>query len=130
MTITEKIFALKSSPPFDKLKDSEIILIAEIVRERHYTAGRLLTGGENPLKNLYITVEGGVFHSGGRSLPPVIGMASLLFSRVTGPLKASQDKGARCLVISKGQFFTIINECPNLLLRYLELINGDPSWII
>lgn len=130
MTLTEKIFALKSSPPFDALKDSEIILIAEIVRERRYTAGRMLTGGENPLRNLYITVDGSVFHSDGSKVPPVIGMASLLFNRATGPLKSSPDKGARCLVISKGQFFTIINECPNLLLRYLELVNGDPSWII
>ena len=121
MRITEKIFALKRTKPFDKLRDSELTLIAEIARERRYAPGEIFISSEKPLQSLYVVVQGSINRSNGNKMPNVFGIESLLFDvPVTDTLEVSREAGATCLLIAKGHFFTIINECPSLTVGFLE----------
>jgi len=121
MRITEKIFALKRTKPFDRLRDSELTLIAEIARERRYAPGETLISSEKPLQNLYVVVQGSILRSDGNKMPNVFGIESLLFDiPVIDALETSHEDGALCLLIAKGHFFTIINECPGLAIGFLE----------
>jgi signal-transduction protein with cAMP-binding, CBS, and nucleotidyltransferase domain len=121
MTITEKIFALKRTKPFDRLRDSEITLIAEIARERQYAHGETIISLEKPLQSLYVVVHGSIHRSNGDEMPSVFGIESLLLDMpITDTLEASHEGGATCLLIAKGHFFTIINECPALAFGFLE----------
>lgn len=121
MTITEKLFALKHTKSFDRLRDSELTLIAEIARERQYLPGEILLSSEKPLQSLYVVVEGSIHRSDNSRMSSVFGMESLLFDiPVADTLEASYEDGAVCLLIAKGHFFTIINECPSLAIGFLE----------
>ena len=108
MTITEKIFALRRSEPFDRLRDSELTIIAEVTQERQYSPGETIISSEKSLQNLYIVVQGSVQNSGGNTVPHVFGIKSLLFNvPLTSLLNASPEEGAVCLLIGKGHFFGI-----------------------
>jgi len=121
MTITEKIFALKRTKPFDRLRDSELTLIAEIVREIQYAPGETLISSNRPLQSLYVVAQGSIYRSGKDKMPSVFGIESILFDMpVTDTLEASHEDGAICLLIAKGHLFTIINECPSLIVGFLE----------
>ena len=121
MTIIEKIFALKKLNPFDRLRDSELSVIAEVATERKYVPGEIVTSEGRALQKLYMVVDGQIIQeSDGRRIPAVFGVESLLFDIPTSDtLKASSEE-ATCLMISKRHFFTLIYECPELLLGLLE----------
>lgn len=121
MTIVEKLFALKQYPLFRILTDSELILIAELAVARSFAAGARIAGEKTVLNRLIIVGGGGVVREEtGEAEFPVIGIECLAGGDpVTGALVAGPD-GAECLMISKGHFFTIINECPDILTRYLQ----------
>ena len=121
MTRIEKILALRNTPLFERLRDMELGLIAEIAAEKKYAPGELLISRRKPLQRLYVVVQGSVRCADDRAMPTVIGVESLLFDiPVAESLKASGETGAVCLLISKAHFFTIVNECPALVIGLLE----------
>lgn len=126
----EKLFALKVLRCFGQLSDSELAIVADIAVERVYKPGESLCRSDTVLESLYVVVEGAVRDEQGAALPEMIGPASLLFGIPTaGALNACHEEGAVCLVVSKAHFFTLIHECPALLLGLLEFdtFEVDPS---
>lgn len=119
MTISDKIFALKAVPPFDRLRDSELALIAEASQVRRYGAGEIVCSPEKALLKLHIVVEGAVRHTGGGAGPSVFDLGALLFDTPIGHALEAAPGGAACLLVNKGNFYTMINECPNLVAGFL-----------
>jgi signal-transduction protein with cAMP-binding, CBS, and nucleotidyltransferase domain len=121
MTIIDKIFILKKISPFDRLKDSQIAVIAEVAKEQVFEPDKIVSSKEKIQHRLYITIEGSIITEiDQKTIPQIFGLESLLFDLpISDTLKAS-DEGAVCLVISKKHFFTIMYECPELVLGFLE----------
>lgn len=120
MNMINRLFALRSSPPFDQLKDAELVLIAAAVRARRYEPGELIGQAGRPLRNLFVVVGGEVASDGGEEIPTVFGATSLLFgTSLKHPIRAGL-KGATCLLIRRAHFHTILNECPGLIIGLLR----------
>ncbi|HBN08100.1 MAG TPA: Crp/Fnr family transcriptional regulator [Cyanobacteria bacterium UBA8530] len=118
MTLTEKAFALRAVPPFDRLNDSELALVAEATKFRLFAPGERIASADGVLQKLYVRISGAVF-SGNEHFPAVFGAPSLLFGHsLERDLIACPETGASCLLISKGHFFTLIYECPCLMVGF------------
>lgn len=121
MTLIEKMLALKRTPPFDRLYDAELTLIAEVARDRRYGPGEVVVSASRPLQNLYVVVEGGLRCADGSSAWHVVGVESLLFDLPHAEdLTAAPGDGAACLLIAKSHFYTIVNACPELVVGLLD----------
>ena len=120
MTITERIFALGSVPPFDRIRAAELALLAEAVRVVRYEPGAVLVGAGDSTRQLLIRVAGSTTIDG-EDAPAVVGYRSLLFEvPVTETVHAGPD-GATCLVLSRGHFFTVVNEIPAVIVGFAAL---------
>ncbi len=129
MDITEKLFALKRIAPFSGLRHSELALIAEVARERRFAPGALVSASGTPVARLYTVVAGRIVNADGQPTPMVFGAASLLYSYpLVKDLYASPDEGVTCLLMGKGHFFTLINECPEFTAGLLELSSAAASF--
>jgi CRP-like cAMP-binding protein len=125
MSLAHRFFALKSVPPFDRLRDAELALIADVAQERTCAPGAVVHANAEPFRRLYVRLEGDWQFSDGQPAPAVLGVGSLLFNQpAPGAVLAHPTRGARCAVIGKDHFHTICNECPELLLGFLEMKGG------
>jgi signal-transduction protein with cAMP-binding, CBS, and nucleotidyltransferase domain len=123
MTLTERIFVLRVVPGFDQLREEELLAVAASMTERRYRPGEVVAAVGASLWHLLVVVDGGIGarHST-RELPQVIGADLLLANRpVPVTLTADARAGAVCLRMSKGHFFTVVNECPALLVEMIRL---------
>ena len=79
----------------------------------------MLPGPGEPFHRLLIKLEGSWLLKEGE-LPDLLGIESLL-AGAEGPGEIlAGPEGARCLTLTRGHFFTLINECPTLLLSLLS----------
>lgn len=117
MTLVEKILALKTTPPFDGLRDNELALIASAAVQRHFAAGETIHPGDQPFGRFHLLVRGS-WSSPSGPLPSTLGTASLLYD-VPAPAVTAGPEGAECLVIARSHFHTIAAECPEVLIGYL-----------
>lgn len=125
MTIIERIFRLRLVPPFGRLSDAELALIAQAAVLRRYEPGRRIWSRDKAARALFVTIEGGLTDGGGARLPDVVPAEALLRGRPPAyDILAAPAGGAACLLISKGHFFTILHECPALTIGFIEL-SGD-----
>ena len=122
MNLVQKVMALKKIPPFNDLTEMELSLIAKVTRERRYPPGKMIATSGSVLSCLFIVLEGKVEFYLGSALPPVIGIASMLFDYAlpTG-LVSGNEEGALLLIVNKERFFTIIHECPLFVVGLLSL---------
>jgi signal-transduction protein with cAMP-binding, CBS, and nucleotidyltransferase domain len=122
MNITEKIFALNQIETFSSLQYSELILIAEVTSEYHYQPEKVIVPSGTILQKLYIVVDGKVITQEHQQSIPIFGVNSLILEEaIPYDLIADKALGATVLSISKGHFFTIINECPNVVINFLKI---------
>lgn len=120
MSDVDRLFKLHMTPPFDRLRREELSVIAGVSREIRWQPGQIIAGPDQPLRHLLIIRQGAVTLVG-RPLPPIIGAGALLFEQpLPGPLVADLTQGAAGLTINRGNFFTIVNECPGLLVAFHE----------
>lgn len=128
MTISERMFQLRSIAPFDRLSETELAIIAESAVERIYEAGKRIASMDKPAQALIITLQGNLANSEGKRLPDVMSPEALL----TGTpfpcdVFASHKEGAVCLLINKGHFFTILYECPALASGFIDMSSSENS---
>jgi signal-transduction protein with cAMP-binding, CBS, and nucleotidyltransferase domain len=117
MTLVEKILALKTTPPFDGLRDNELALIASAAVQRHFAAGETIHAGGEPLGRFHLLVRG-AWTSPAGPLPRTLGLASLLYD-LPSPAVTAGPEGAECLVLARSHFHTVTAECPEVLIGYL-----------
>lgn len=128
MNIIEKLFALKRCPLFRLLEDGELILVADTASHRTYAPGSPLARPGSILRQLLVVVDGEVRGmESGQSQFTVLGIESLVLEKPLEQGLEAGPAGATCLVLSKGHFFTIVNECPEMLARYLDRESNDPQ---
>lgn len=124
MNMIDRLFTLRSSPPFDQLRDAELVLIAAAVRTKAYEAGEVIGVPGRALRHLYVRVSGSATTGNGDELPDVFGAVSLLFgSPLEETIRAGSD-GATYLLIRRAHFHTILNECPGLIVGLLRSGNA------
>lgn len=121
MTLSEKIFALKSITPFDGLRDGELALIAQEARAKQYRAGEVICGPDHPIRSLHVVIGGSAIRLGDNASLPIFGIKAMLFNSDPGVTVVGGDEGAACLLIRRGNLFTIANECPSLIVGFLAL---------
>ncbi len=120
MTPVELMFALRRQPPFDSLSDGELEIAAKVVSERNFAPGALVLGSGEPFRRLLVRLEGS-WQVNDRTLPAILGVESML-TGIEGPGEVrAGPTGVRCLVMTRGHFFTLVNECPALLLSLLSM---------
>src|SRR3989339_246831 len=107
MTVTERMFQLRSITPFNRLSETELAIIAESAVERHYEAGRCIAAMNKPARALIVTLKGSLTDDKGKKLPDILPAEALLTGTpLPYDIFASNPDGAKCLLINKGHFFT------------------------
>ena len=125
-TVIERLFALSATPPFAGLDHEDLALIAAAAGTRRYAAGETVALRGHVLSHLFVVVDGSVVTDHGVVLPPVFGEASLLFgTALAATCHGAPDRGATCILIRRSHFFTMVNECPSLLVGLLATRGGD-----
>ena len=131
MSPVETMFALRRKAPFDSLTDGELEIASSVAVERRFPPGALILGPGEPFNRLLIKLEGSWLLKN-RELPDLLGIESLL-AGAGGPGEIlAGEEGARCLTFTRGHFFTMINECPTLLLSLLssaDLANEERNFL-
>ena len=120
-SLLEKLFALRSVSPFDRLAPAELALIAEIAEPRAYAPGEIVHTGGDRLLRLVAVVDGRVLTEDDTSAGTLLGAASLVRNALAPRLVADPIAGARVLRLERGPFFTLLRECPAFTLGLLEL---------
>jgi signal-transduction protein with cAMP-binding, CBS, and nucleotidyltransferase domain len=120
MTLIDRLFALRTSPPFDQLRESELVLIAAAVRPKTFEAGEVIGEAGRPLRHLYVNIDGGAVMGPGTEAPRVFGAVSLLFGTPLDQSIRAGTEGATYLLVRRAHFHTILNECPGLIVGLLR----------
>jgi CRP-like cAMP-binding protein len=126
VTLTQRIFALKRTPGFDQLPDDELLVVAASMTERRYAPDEVVLAAGVSIWQLLVVVGGRVTGGpSGEDVPSIVGADLLILNRpVPHTLTADSREGAVCLRMSKGHFFTVVNECPALLVAIARLHAG------
>jgi len=124
MSTKENFFTLKQSPPFDRLDDSELILLANLAKVKPYPPGSIVCRGQQPLQYLYVIMKGSlwtILDDQSIQLPDVFGHEFLLQNHaIAANVTAHAEEGATCLLFKRENFFTIAYECPSLILGFCQ----------
>lgn len=121
MSLIERVLDLSRLAPFDALRESELIAVADVCRSRIYGPGERLAQQGEILPRLVLVVEGGFVTAQGQQAPDLIGLSSVLLARELEQSLQAGTEGARSLEIAAGHVFTLVNECPSWTLGCLGL---------
>lgn len=132
----DRLFALRRTPPFDRVGLAELAAIAARMDERVHAPHAPLLAAGRPVEDLLVVVAGGAE----RATPPaagtgplrpagpapaVLGLAGLLFgTRPTTDVVAGPD-GATTLSLAREHLFTVLQACPELLAGVLAAADGE-----
>jgi len=121
VTLAEKIFALHSVFPFSELKPDELLIIASAASCREFSPGHVVCPRGGSLSRLYVRVSGELTDDQGGIMQSVVG-TTLLLTGISAPFPIiAGPAGYRALSIPRGKFFTIINECPALIVGFFRM---------
>jgi len=120
MTLVEKIFILKSISPFNRLEYSELILTSNIIKIKKYNKGDIILAKDVYVYSLYIVANGEVVSVSGNNINKIFGIKEILEDK-TFKEDIVANTPVKIMTISKAHFFTLIYECPNLLLELINL---------
>lgn len=118
--VVHRLFALRTVGPFQRLEDTELLLIARHARPRAFEPGKLVLPGDVVPEALYVAVEGGAL-SDGAAAPVVFDAPGLLFGLATRADHVAGPEGLDALVIAKPHVFTIARECPEFVVGLRDL---------
>jgi signal-transduction protein with cAMP-binding, CBS, and nucleotidyltransferase domain len=122
MTLTERMFALREVTGFDQLRGEELLTVASGMTERRYDPEQVVVSAGSSMWHLLVVVGGRVEVEPGRPISSqVIGADVLLMNRPAPRTLTAGADGAVCLRMSKGHFFTVVSECPALLVEMSRL---------
>jgi len=120
MTLTQKVFILKSIAPFNTLSDSELIITAQMLQVKYYEKGKKIYSAGNSMYNLFIIAEGEVYDNFSQKQEGFFGLKALINDEVMEE-DFIATKDTNILMISKAHLLTLLYECPYLMLGFLAL---------
>jgi signal-transduction protein with cAMP-binding, CBS, and nucleotidyltransferase domain len=110
---------LRACPPFDRLTDTELGLVAAHVTRRRFAPGALILADEAIAERIFVLAAGAVEIAVGAAPPPaptLFDVASALFGLpVRGDYRAGAE-GAEVLCLAKPHLFTLARECPDFIV--------------
>lgn len=133
LSLSERLLALKAVDPFSGLRPAELLTIASATQAQRFAPGAVLCPRQGIIQRLYIRIAGGAVDEAGHSMQPVIGTTILLTGRAAPFAIHAGPEGFHALVLPRSKFFTIINECPSLLVGFFRMpllgvdYRGQPS---
>jgi len=111
MNTLEKLSYLRNCSPFDKLSPAELMQVADSSDMKKYSPGQIVLHKEMSITHVHIVIEGEVQYME-KAITGLIGAEGVfLHTTLIDNIVAGND-GALTLVIGRGRFYTIINECP------------------
>jgi len=117
MNRVQRLFALRSSPAFAHLYDSELAAVAGIATVRRVAPGAYLVHRGQAVRHLYVVAEGGLVDDEGREVAGPCGAREMLCGRsAPRDLLGHPRSGATCLLIGRTHFLTLVSEFPAVLL--------------
>ncbi len=119
MSEESKQAVLAAVIPFDRLSPLELEIVGAVLQENSYEPGAVIQLANHPLGRILIRTKGS-WQSEHAELPNVIGVGALIGLEGRYPEIVAGDSGVECYALRKGHFFTIINECPEVLVRLLS----------
>lgn len=121
MKLAEKIFALHAVPPFSALKPEELLIIATAATYREFPARHVLCPQGGTLHRLYVRVAGDLTDGADGVMQHVVG-TTLLLTGIAAPFPiVAGPEGYCALSLPRGKFFTVVNECPALLVGFFRM---------
>ena len=108
--------ALARLPPFDRLDPDEVSTLASVASARRYEPGEVILAAGQPVGRITIVLEG----SAQEDSEKVLGLLPALLGFPQAQTLHASAQGAMCLRIRRGQFYTIVFECPEILAWLLE----------
>jgi hypothetical protein len=121
MNLAEKIFALHAVFPFSELKAKELLVAANAFSARSFPPGHIICPVGETMNRLYVRTSGALVDPQGTIMHPVVGTTCLLVGQPTPFTIISGPSGYEGLLLQRGKFFTLINECPSLLLGFFQM---------
>ena len=103
-------------PPFDRLDPDEVSTLAGVASARRYGPGEVILAAGQPVGRITIVLEG----SAEEDTEKVLGLLPALLGFPQAQTLHASAQGATCLRIRRGQFYTIVFECPEILAWLLE----------
>lgn len=110
--------------PFDCLTPAELAIVGRILTPVSFEPGAVIQLAGKPLNRVLIRTHGS-WLSDQTELPEVVGISAVMGTVKDAPEIVAGPLGVTCLAMQKGHFFTIINECPQALVRLLAA--GDQA---
>lgn len=121
LTHVEKVYALHRVYPFDRLNVDDLLTIAAAATERVLKPNTVVCPQGGTVNNLYIRIAGDLVDPVGEVMQPVVGTTLLLTSRPAPFEIRVGPNGYRGLTIPRGKFFTMVNQCPSLLVGFFQM---------
>lgn len=113
--VLRNALALGVRTPFDRLTESELLLVARHVHRRQFRPGELmLTGGMNA-EWLFVLLTGDA-RVEGSAAPGLFDASSALFGLPVRADHLAGENGAEALCLAKPHLFTIARECPDFIV--------------
>lgn len=123
--VVQRLFALREIGPFQRLEDTELLLIARHARPRRFEAGKVVLPAGLVAEALFVAIEGGALVEG-VAAPVVFDAPGLLFGLSTEEEYTAGPEGLEALVIAKPHVFTIARECPEFVVGLRDLAERAP----
>jgi len=110
-------------PPFDRLDPDEVSTLAGVASARRFGPGEVIVAAGQPVGRITIVLEG----SAEEDPEKVLGLLPALLGFPQARTLHASAQGAMCLRIRRGQFYTIVFECPEILAWLLEKQGLTPA---
>lgn len=119
MSLVRRLLALRSCPPFDRLSEAEAVSVADAAIERHFAPGEVVAPAQRPLNHLHVITDGSLL-VGGDERTRVVGAVALLNGQLLPTPLVAGPSGAAVILLARPHVFTLITECPWLLVDLIS----------
>ena len=130
LSLVERVFLLKNTPPFDILEDQELMNIAEVLTVWTVPEGEPVQNAGSPVNDMIILADGHVVDHNGATSLKILGVNALLRGTAADETLRAGNGGALILKLEKGHFFTTVYECSGLLVAFMTLLNQQEPYFI
>lgn len=121
LSLSERLLALREVEPFCGLRPAELLTIASATQAQRFAPGAVLCPRQGMIQRLYIRISGAAVDEAGHPMQAVIGTTILLTGQAAPFAIHAGPAGLEALVLPRSKFFTIINECPSLLVGFFRM---------
>jgi hypothetical protein len=124
--VVQRLFALRTAGPFQRLEDTELLLIARHARHRAFAPGKVVIAAGAVADALFVVLSGTAEVAGAQA-PVVFDAPGLLFGLGARADYVAGPEGLETLIIAKPHVFTIARECPEFVVGLRDLAERAPA---